>query len=214
MNHLEGIQQNNNILVVKDGLEKMSKNNNMKEQIEFWKHIEGYEFLYKVSNFGNVKSLPRVNHKRVHLKGKDLKPTKDGGGYYQINLSKNGKHKLIKVHQLVAMAFLNHKPCGHDLVVNHIDFNRTNNNVLNLEVVTQRQNSNRKHLKSSSKFIGVNWNNGECKWQSDIKINGKAIYLGTFDKENDASKMYNKALENIEICDGNAKSFRNYLNKL
>ena len=54
-----------------------------------------------------------------------------------------GKKETKQVHQMVAESFLNHIPCGYKLVVNHIDFNRTNNAVQNLELVSARENSNR-----------------------------------------------------------------------
>lgn len=77
--------------------------------------------------------------------------------YLGVSLSRDGKAKTITVHKLVAYAFLNHKSCGYKLVVNHIDTNPKNNNVTNLEIVTTRENSNQKHIKSSSKYVGVSW---------------------------------------------------------
>ena len=158
--------------------------------VEIYKDVIGYEGIYQVSNLGNVKSL-KFNKERV------LKPSKDSKGYLSINLSLNGVFKMRNIHQLVAESFLNHKRCGHKLVVNHLDFNKTNNNLNNLELVTARENCNKKHLKSSSKYTGVYWNKNANKWNSRITLNGKLKHLGLFTDELEASKSYQKELLNI-----------------
>ena len=159
---------------------------------ETFKDIPGYIGLYQVSNFGRIMSLSNNNQRKERI----LKPSMDGWDYLGVSLCKKGKKKRCKIHQLVVMVFLNHKPDGtHKLVVNHIDFNKLNNNLSNLEIITQRQNTNKKHLKSSSKYTGVCWNNKRKKWKSSISINGKKINLGRFNSEIEASKAYEKALK-------------------
>jgi hypothetical protein len=153
--------------------------------MEQWKTIEGYED-YQVSDLGNIKSFKRgkeriLKHSTTH-------------GYLHVILSVNGKQKNRLVHQLVAIAFLNHKPCGHKLVINHKDFNKQNNHVDNLEVVTQRENVNHKHIKSSSEYTGVTWRKERKKWVAQIFINGKKKYLGVFFSEIEASQAYKNAL--------------------
>ena len=160
---------------------------------EIWKDIPGYEGYYKVSNLGRVKSL---NYNRTK-KEKVLKLGIDTQGYYNLTLSKNGSFSTKNVHKLVAMAFLDHKPCGYKLVVNHKDFNKLNNKVENIEITTQRRNANQKHLKSTSKYVGVSWNKAKCKWESFIRINGKQNYLGTFKKEYDAHLAYQNKLKTL-----------------
>jgi hypothetical protein len=157
---------------------------------EEFRDVEGYEGLYQVSNLGNVKSL-------IYGKERILKLSFDGSGYLKIDLYKNKIQKTIHIHQLVAMAFLNHTPCGMKLVVNHKDFNKLNNNVENLEIVTSRENTNKKHFKSSSKYTGVNWHKNRNKWQSQILINGKIIYLGLFKTELEASNAYELKLKTL-----------------
>jgi hypothetical protein len=123
--------------------------------MELWKKIEGFED-YQVSNLGNVKSFK-------FGKEKFLKQSKTNG-YFHVSCFKDGKQKKFNIHQLVAIAFLKHKPCGMNLVVNHKDFNKENNNVDNLELVTQRENANHKHIKSSSQYCGVTWWKERKKW--------------------------------------------------
>jgi len=166
--------------------------------IEVWKDIPEYEGLYQVSNLGNVKSLDRVSSIGRKLKGKTLKNGLCGSGYCVVCLFKNGKSKTKTIHKLVSIAFLNHTPCGFELVVNHIDRNRVNNNLYNLEIITQRENSNKKHIKSSSKYTGVSWNKKSKKWESRIVINRRKKNLGQFTDELEAAQAYQNELNKIK----------------
>jgi len=159
------------------------------EQLEIWKTIPNFEY-YQVSNLGRVKSL-KFGKERI------LKAGIDHGGYSLVILSLNGKTKSITLHKLVAMAFLNHNPCGMKLVINHINFNRLDNSLSNLEIISQRENCNKKHLKSSSKYTGVFWNKLRNKWITRIQINGKNKHLGYFTNEEDASEAYTSFLKTI-----------------
>lgn len=113
---------------------------------EIWKDIEGYEELYQISNFGNVKSLPkkvrytnrygsicyRLTNERI------LKPVINCWGYCSVTLFKNKTRNSQRVHRLVAYAFIDNplnKP-----EVNHIDGNKQNNCVENLEWCTSHEN--------------------------------------------------------------------------
>ena len=166
--------------------------------IEVWKDIPEYEGFYQVSNLGNVRSLDRVCSRGRKLKGKVLKDALCGSGYFAVELNKNGKAKVITVHKLVAYAFLNHKPSGYKLVVNHIDINRENNNLYNLEIITQRENTNQKHIKSSSKYTGVSWDKKGKKWRSYILINGRKKHLGFFTDEKEAAQAYQNELNKLK----------------
>lgn len=162
----------------------------MENEIEVWKDMPNYEGIYQISTFGNVKSLK-------FGKSKILKNSLDFQGYYRVLLFKNNKSKVFKVHQLVAICFLNHKPCGSKLVVNHKDKNKLNNNIDNLEVVTKRENTS--YRNHSSKYVGVSYHKHTKKWKSYIRINGKIIFLGYFINEIDASNAYQKALKEITV---------------
>lgn len=96
--------------------------------MEIWKTIEGYEGKYLISNYGNVKSLIDNNKK---AREKILKPRIGNTGYLYINLWKKSKSKSKKIHRLVAEAFISNP--NNLPQVNHIDGNKINNNVKNLE---------------------------------------------------------------------------------
>ena len=165
---------------------------------EIWKDVPGYEGFYQVSDLGNVKSLSRkIWNGKVFFISKDklLKPGVDG--YCNVELSKNCKRKNFKVHQLVAMAFLGHIPCGFELVVDHINDNPLDNRVENLQIVTQRENSHKTQGKYSSKYKGVTWGAHANKWISGIYLNGKRIHLGIFENELDASFCYQNKLKEL-----------------
>lgn len=103
----------------------------MKIVKEIWKPVVGYEGLYKVSNKGRVKGL---------RSGKILKSALNKKGYPMVVLSRNGKLLPQRVHRLVALTFipnLNNYP-----IVNHINENKTDNRVENLEWCTNKYNCN------------------------------------------------------------------------
>ena len=102
---------------------------------EVWRDVVGYEGLYVVSNLGNVRSLPKRARHREEL---EMTKRVGSGGYLYVHLRKSGKGNRRLVHRLVAEAFIENnlnKP-----QVNHIDGNKLNNVVENLEWVTPSEN--------------------------------------------------------------------------
>ena len=164
---------------------------------ETWKDIKGYEGHYQVSNLGRVKSLSRIVYRSGNrgnmLMGEKILSTSNQE-YKTISLKLNGKPKTYKVHKLVAMTFLNHKPNGMIEVIDHIDGNKHNNRVDNLQVVDNRFNTSKGKLNKnkSSKYTGVYYSRG--KWASQIQIDGKSIWLGRFENQYDAHMAYQKKL--------------------
>lgn len=108
---------------------------------EIWKDIKGYENMYQISNYGNVKSLNRAINGRwgkAFIKERILSKRKDKKGYNTVALYKNNVYKTKKIHRLVAEAFipnLNNLP-----QVNHKDENKSNNYVDNLEWCNNKYN--------------------------------------------------------------------------
>jgi hypothetical protein len=167
---------------------------------EIWKDIPGYEGIYQVSDIGNVKSLSREKLIRgkypITTKEKILKQLVNPRGYLIVILCKNNLKKTINVHILVAMAFLNHKPDGtHKIVVDHINNNKLDNRLVNLQLINHRENSSKDRKNGTSKYTGVCWQKSNNKWQSEITINGKKKYLGLFTDEYEAHLAYQKALK-------------------
>jgi hypothetical protein len=157
--------------------------------MEIWKEIKGYPD-YMISDLGRIKSL-RFNKEKI------LKPAKNTCGYMCIVLSKDKKSSSKTIHQLVAIAFLNHIPCGLELVINHIDKNKLNNNLSNLEIITNRKNTEKNYPNPTSKYVGVGLHKGTNKWRARIRINNKEKHLGLFNTELEASKAYQNELSKL-----------------
>lgn len=103
--------------------------------MEEWRKIEGTDGRYEVSNTGKVRSLNYKNSGRTQ----ELKPAPDPKGYMKTMLIYGGKNKTVKIHRLVAEAFIpnpERKP-----QVNHINGDKTNNAVENLEWITNIDNA-------------------------------------------------------------------------
>ena len=107
---------------------------------EEWRDVVGYEGRYMVSNYGRVKSLSRVTqlNGRTRTEPEVMMSFTYRSGYPTLILRKDGERKSAQVHRLVATAFLEN-PQNYP-IVNHLDFDRTNNKVNNLEWCTQKQN--------------------------------------------------------------------------
>lgn len=133
---------------------------------------------YSVSNLGNVKNNDT---------GRILKQI-ISNGYPIVNLSKKGKYKNYRVHRLIGLAFIpnpQNKP-----FIDHIDNNRTNNNIDNLRWCNNQENTWNRQLssKSISGFKGVNYCKHKKRWRAVMKVNGKTCHIGYYNNIEDAVK--------------------------
>ena len=121
---------------------------------EVWKDVVEYEGLYQVSNLGRIKSLKRINSYGRTVSEKILKPHPNiKSGYLCVNLYKNDKSTIMPIHRLVAITFI---PNPDNLPqVGHKDETRTNNNVDNLEWVTNKETANTSKRKERLRKINM-----------------------------------------------------------
>lgn len=170
--------------------------------IEVWKDIVGYEGLYKISNYGRVQTLPvslvSVDGKKLTRKRYFSKGNKDIHGYCRVDLKKDNIVKTIKVHRLVAEAFIpnpENKP-----QVNHKNGIKTDNRVENLEWATPSENLTHafRVLKHPARGnIGFGKYNVNSKKVIQIK-NGKNIKV--FDSISDAARELKICASGIIRC--------------
>ena len=174
---------------------------------EVWKDIKGYEGLYKISNYGRIKSLERIiptkiNNNDFKLKReKILSPSKSKNGYLRICLFKNGNKKTYSIHRLVAQAFI---PNPNNLPeVNHKDESKENNRVDNLEWCNNIYNQNygtRKERISKNKSKKVN----------QYDLNG--IFIKTWNSLTQVEKELGLWQQNItKCCQGKYKTVGGYI---
>ena len=157
--------------------------------VEQWKDIPDYEGYYQISNLGRVKSLERIlilNGKKCVYKALIKKTNIGKRGYWIVGFCKNKKSFIPNFEN---------KP--H---INHIDANKLNNDISNLEWVNNRENSCHKVKLSNftSKYTGVSYFKRDKKWRSSIHVNGVSISFGMFKTEEEA---YQKRLD-YEIENG------------
>jgi len=157
---------------------------------EIYKDIPGFEGIYQVSNLGNLKSL-HYGKERI------MKQTLGYKGYYKVSLNNKGDKKQYETHQLVAMAFLNHKSNGMKIIIDHINNNPLDNRLENLQIITQRVNAS-KDKTGVSKYTGVCWHKKNKRWMAQIQINNKKKYLGCFKCELKAHYTYLQAIKELE----------------
>jgi len=160
--------------------------------MEEYRDIPGFEGLYAVSNYGNVWS-----HKRNRL----LRTGPDGSQYLTVGLMKNSKRNAMRVHILVAMAFLDHIPDGtHKVVVDHRNNDRSNNNLSNLQLTTNRHNSSKDKVRKYGAHLptGV-YITPNKRFRSRIMIDKKQISLGVFDTPEEASAAYQTVVDKIAL---------------
>ena len=165
---------------------------------EIWKPVVGYEGKYEVSNMGRIKSLPKYNFNRTLI----LKPyISKQNGYAYIQLSNGNKGaKSHRIHKLVMQAFTDYRNDKYDPMkqIDHINGNKADNRLENLEVVTQSENSIRA------------WKNGLNKPNNRRKV----INLDT----GEVFESVSKACESVgghgcgaivRVCKGQRSQYRN-----
>jgi hypothetical protein len=161
-----------------------------------WRDVVGFEGLYQVSSCGLVASLGnKTNHKLPIL----LKPNTDKDGYYYVTLKDNKKGKTLKIHKLVATAFIpNHSSME---VINHIDENRQNNYYTNLEWCSPDHN----------------WRVGSVgrSQQKVVKLSITGEFISIYDSLMEAARQNNINQGNITNClKGRCKSVGGFKWKL
>lgn len=179
--------------------------------MEEWKSIKGYEGLYEVSSYGNVKSLTKYiknkynsysirKEKLLKINHKKLKNSKRINCY--VSLTLYGKSKSYLVHRLVGIAFIinnENKP-----EINHIDGNTENNNVNNLEWVTTSENQ----LHAFKKGLNQSKKGEDNKWS---KLSTKDV-IEIREKYKSGKYTHKQLSIEYNCCRTNILNIVNYIN--
>lgn len=180
---------------------------------EIWKPIKDYEDRYLISNQGRVKSI-QDNHGNFRELLIALIPRSEECPYYYVKLTKKSHIKNMAVHRLVALHFIDNPE--DKSIVNHIDGNKLNNNVCNLEWCTHSENhihayatglkvSARAQLGkkagNSSKYNNVSWDKSRNKWKAFLKNKGKILFQKRFETEIEAAEYVNLMLDKYGLTD-------------
>lgn len=153
---------------------------------EIWKDVEGYEGLYQISSKGRVFSL--------HT-NKILRASPDNYGYPIVRLSKHGQMKTITVHRLVAKAFLPNPDNKKE--VDHIDANRSNNNVKNLRWTTRRENAKNPNSTKNYQEMAKRLRHWEGREKPIKQIDKGGVIVRTFRSAREAERETGIAHQSI-----------------
>lgn len=171
--------------------------------MEIWRDIKGYEGIYQVSSEGRIKSLRRVD-KSNHIVNEKIKDTiVNKYGYEMVTLWLNGSCKTLRVHRLVAEAFIpnpENKPC-----IDHINTIKTDNRVVNLKWASSKENCNnpisKQHLSNALKGntnskYGKMHHNSKKVYQYDKEGN----FIREWDTVSDVARQLGVSQGNISSC--------------
>lgn len=171
---------------------------------EIWKNIPEYNGDYQVSNLGRIKSMKYRSSNRTAI----LRQKQKDNGYIQIILCSNGKPKHLHTHRVVAQVFT---PTDDvKLQIDHIDTNRTNNNINNLQWCTHKENMNNpisreKNSKSNKGRIALN------KKRTYMIDSSTGDILNVFHSATEAAKILNICHSCItDVCRGERKTAGGY----
>lgn len=153
--------------------------------IEEWYDIPGFENSYKINKNADV----------IGPRNKILKPSLHNSRYLKLTLRKNKKSVYVMVHQLLGLTFFEgYKLNNRKIIVDHIDNNKLNNKLDNLQIISFRKNVSKDKVNTTSKYTGVSKNKINNKYLVYINTTGKNRYIGSFTNEIDAANAYNNEL--------------------
>lgn len=164
-----------------------------------WLPIKNYEGFYEVSDTGLVRSVDRITRHNRKRKSHVLKMIADRDGYLRVHLSKDNVHKTFIVSRLVATTFIQNS--DNKCQVNHINENKLDNRVCNLEWVNPKENINH----------GTRTTRANKKESHPVVSFHKSGFMRLFKSQTDASNRLNVSMGNLSsVLSGNRKQTKGY----
>ncbi|HGO1484269.1 TPA: NUMOD4 domain-containing protein [Staphylococcus aureus] len=164
--------------------------------IEQWRPIKNYKGIYEISNLGNVKSLARTiikkDGKKQTFKERILNKRHNGYGYYQVGLNNKGKRIYFYIHRLVGEAFIDNP--SNLSQINHVNGNKEDNSVNNLEWVSAKDNTIHSWKTGLSKG---GENHGMSKLTNNEVLEIRKKYLSKNYSQRKLAKEYNVSQKTI-----------------
>lgn len=174
--------------------------------MELWKDIPNFEGLYQANTNGEIRSINHIRKNgtsKYEQQGKLLKFNLNPNGYLQVRLSKNGIAKTYRVNRLIALTFIKN-PLNKE-TVNHINGNKLDNRVENLEWATEKEQAIHRH-----KVLKIPYSDckkcHEANKKKIIRSDGK-IYNSLLEAKQD---LKNKNAHITEVCQGKLKNTCGY----
>ena len=165
---------------------------------EIWKEVNEFLGIYEVSNTGKVRCIDRKivrsNGRPTSIKGRELSIGLDKDGYHIVQFNVDCKRYVRKVHRLVYEAFIGKTEKG--LVIDHIDNNKMNNNVDNLQQITNRINVSKDRNRIDNLPTCVYKNISGKGYRVNFQADNIKVYVGTFKTAREAECVYKKVLIN------------------
>jgi len=167
-------------------------------QEEEWRDVPSYVKKYQLSTLGRAKSLRRLvfsKNTSYYIPEIILKQSQNEQGRLQVTLTKDSVQTKFKVHQLMGIVFLEHTPCGHEVVVDHKKKgNPKDNRLSNLQIITQKENSRKDKTPISGQNC-VYFDKG--KYRIRFNHEGKRTNFGRFDSKEEAVEFFKKIDEMV-----------------
>lgn len=161
---------------------------------EIWKDVDGYRGL-QVSNLGNARLLDRLSSSGSKLKARDC-CVNICKGYRMIAVyNSNDKFCYKKISRFVAECFLGKS----SLIVDHINGEKTDDRLENLQYVTNRENVSRS--KNNYEDRNITYHKKQKKWCAKFTLNKKTVHAGKFDRKEDAIKARDAFVKLNPECD-------------
>ena len=157
---------------------------------EVWKDVEGFEGLYQVSNLGRLKSYKKDGSGHIY------KLTNKNGDYFRVVLyGTDGKRKSYGLHRLIAGAFIEN-PFGYK-EINHIDSNKQNNRIENLEWCSREYNAEHARKHNPNMLDGMIWHNKHVRAKPVYQFTKKMEFVRQYPSAAEASRETGVCSRNI-----------------